>query len=321
MSRPSRLLLTILSAWLALNSHATHADTNGNLAPAAGANSATASQSAVKQNSSAADKKDLPPPPPSFISVVGEQSLSPDEIVELKKMMMKSNQAAAEPVGNPAKPWVGMIPIDLSPGATPPIVRLSPSQGASLVFVDINGDPYPILQATNFAPKLCDVKLPIDGGSILTIEPKSQFGIGNISIIMKDLTTPIVLTVLGGQSYADYRLDLRIPRSLSPSRYSAAEEQVLDADFQEIISGVVANSSLTELKTSQKSTRAWLKTQQKKKTLFLRTDGILLSPAPIEGRRAIASDKTRSYEIPVTPVIAISRNGEVHNISVEIPYE
>lgn len=278
------------------------------------------------------EKKELLPPPPSgFTQMESEASLTPDEIRFLKQLKWDAKRAMVDPVGEPPKPEVSMAEIDLSPGATPPLVRLSQNEGSSIVFTDIAGQPWPVQNFVNFAPKLTEVTRPIEGGHVLSIEPKTQFGNGNVSVFLVGLPTPVTLTVLLGQRQVDYRVDLRVPKRLAgaPSLPGGtAAYRVDDASFAQaassdtilvdVIQNTVRYDNVQKTDTSTPDVLAWIRDSGKEKTLLLRTQGILLSPVALDGKKLVSADGTRAYEVRMTPNVTVLLGGKAHNVSVDI---
>jgi len=270
----------------------------------------------------------LPPAPSSrpqdFADEIGSSSITPAEIRKLKEMRDQANRAFSESVSPPAKASVGMIFVDLSPGVTPPAIRLSSSQGATLVFLDSGGSPWPVVNHVNFSPNLVAINRPIDGGHVLTLEPKQPHGAGNITVFLRDLPTPITLTVLGGQREVDYRVDIRIPKKISGKDDSPADAgaiQFLDPIMSDVLSNTVSPSDGTPIAVKSRGINAWIRTGKTKttKTMLIRlADGVILSPSPIYGKKATASDGTKAYETAISPVITILRNGKAENIVLQV---
>lgn len=272
---------------------------------------------------------EIPPPPPSlFVHEATESQLSPDEIHQLKKLMLDSKRAASMPVDEPPMPEIGMLQIDLSPGAIPPIIRLSENEGSSIVFMDNSGNPWTIQNFVNFAPKLATVTSPLKNGHILTVEPKAPFGNGNLAVFLQGLQTPITITMLAGQKNVDYRVDMRVPRRLPSSTpevgaptpsFGSSDAAVSDPILVDVVQNTVHANNVEKVPASGADVMAWMKTSGDTKTLLIRTQGILLAPVAIDGKKVIASDGTKAYEIRPTPFVTILLNGRTHNVSLDFP--
>ena len=70
--------------------------------------------------------------------------MSPDQIKEVRYLYNETKQASAVVEKVPAKPVASVIAVDLSPGATPPVIRLASGFVSSLIFLDSTGAPWPI---------------------------------------------------------------------------------------------------------------------------------------------------------------------------------
>jgi len=280
-----------------------------------------------QQQSSTASRSEpagLPPgqpPLPSFISTVKGQSLSPDEIIELKKLLDGQQKAEAATETTPSMPDLRIVNVDLSPGGTPPVVRISGAQGSVLTFLDAEGKPWPISGIANFTKKLFDAEIPIKNGHLISISPKKEFGMGNMAVFLKDLPSPITLTILAGQSLVDYRVDFRIPRligdkSISPEKVSPTVDPIMLS----VLSDTVSSADARQIKVSpeESGVEAWEKASDKEKTLLIRTAGVLLAPAPISGKKATSADGTNAYECPLTPVVTLLLNGKATDITLDV---
>src|SRR3546814_668093 len=73
------------------------------------------------------------------------------ELVRQVIAELESRRAAASvPAQTNIKAALSTLDVDLSPGATPPGVRIARGQGAVVTFLDSAGNPWPILAAENF---------------------------------------------------------------------------------------------------------------------------------------------------------------------------
>ena len=126
--------------------------------------------------------------------------LSPEQIKVLRYMFDQSQRAAAAYPGTPPRPTSSTVLVNLSPGATPPLIRLRAGYVTSLVFLDSTGQPWPIVaydlgdpQAFNIQPNQPDGK-----SNTLLVQSLDSFKSGNLAVMLKDQNTPIMLTLLPG---------------------------------------------------------------------------------------------------------------------------
>ena len=279
-----------------------------------------AAQAAANGNANA--PKPLPPlsPPPvgtaNFEAAINQISpLSADEIVNLRQRLDKAKRATATHPVTPPKPVISSTTVDLSPGATPPIVRIS-NQGASVSLVDITGAPWDILEVNNLAKGRFEVKQPVREIPTITITAVGDYVEGNVAIFLKGLSIPVMLRMVAGQRETDYRLDLRIPRrgpnSVDP--VAGTPSIGLPAGYlQTLLDGIdTPNAKPVRVENAPSGTKAWMVGQN----IVIRTTMFLNNPAYTA--TSAAADGTRVYEIAATPVVTLSENGMLRNVYLDL---
>ena len=89
-----------------------------------------------------------PLPPQTRVQQALEQvaPLAPDEVILLRQELLKRQRAAMENVTTrkPARPTTSAENLDLTPGSTPPVIRVAVGQGTVISFVDAAGRPWEI---------------------------------------------------------------------------------------------------------------------------------------------------------------------------------
>lgn len=271
----------------------------------------------------------VPPQNKPFTDAVRDQSLTPEEIIILRRMTTDAKKASVQKL-EPAKPEIGMISVDMSPGSVPPIIRLAENEGSTLVFMDSNNEPWPIQKFVNFGPKIAKADIALDGGNVLTLETLSSVGSGSMVVFLKNLATPVSLTLLTGQRSIDYRLDIKIPKAQKQTEafYSStaadgstiSQTAASSSELIEALQNTVQNQNMKPIRATGADVMAWVKgATGTGKNLVIRTKGTLLSPAAIEGKKISSSDGTRVYEIRLSPVITIMLNGKIYNVNLDIP--
>lgn len=265
----------------------------------------------------------LPPLPPPDLGATAptvlemakqkQSPLSPDDLKELRKFIDSTKRAIRQSPNEGVKPRMSSINIDLSPGATPPIVRVAPFHGSTLTFIDATGAPWPIDKAFNFAEKDFKVDLPKDGSESLTVASLGEYGYANVSVFLKGLSTPVVFSVVGGaQKEMDYRVDMHVPRrgpNAAPGQASKAQPDI-EPEMLDVLDGTPPNNAV-RLKTDSRDVSAW----QIGSNLFIRTAAVLQSPA--FQKKASSADGTNVYRITPIPVILVSVDGDLRNVSIE----
>ncbi|AMR78598.1 DotH/IcmK family type IV secretion protein [Cupriavidus nantongensis] len=283
-------------------------------------------QAAAQGSPSGADDANAPralPPlkaPPvgsaNFNSAVDTISpLTANEILDLRKRVDSARRAAATHPGVPPKPVISTITVDLSPGSTPPIVRVS-NQGAAVSFIDITGAPWDILDVNNLAKRSFEVKQPVKEVPTITITAMGDYVEGNVAIFLKGLSIPVMVRMVAGQRETDYRLDLRIPQrgpnAIDP--IAGTPSINLPANYlQTLLDGIdTPNAKSIRVENAPPGTRAWMVGGN----VVLRTTHFLNNPA--YQATIAAADGTRVYEMAATPVATLSENGSLRNIYFDL---
>lgn len=240
----------------------------------------------------------------AFSGVVDQMlPMSPDQIGRLRAIFNESQKAAATPPGIPPRPVTSSVPINLSPQAAPPVIRLGAGYITSLVFVDSTSQPWPIQAYSIGDPSAFNIQWDKKGNTLL-IQAMSFYKRSNLAIMLTGLDTPVMLTLLSGQEVVDYRVDLRVPGA-GPNALFAQSGLPDSANpiLLDVLNGVPPKGSKT-LKVSGGDCQAWLLD----KRLFLRTTLDVISPA----WKSIMSsaDGTHAYELQVAPVVLALQRGK-----------
>lgn len=237
--------------------------------------------------------------------------LTPDQILQMRKQQDKTQQAIAATPGAPPRPVSSTLTIDLSPGVTPPVVRLSAGFVSSLVFVDATGQPWPIADYSLGNPKNFNIQWDRKTNTLF-IQSTTTYSSANLAVRLVALDTPVMLSLVSGQKDVDYRVDCQV-QSRGPN---AATPLVGDglpsvtSSLLSVLDGVPPPGS-QELAVSGGYGRAWLS----KGKLIFRTQLTVLSPA--WSTTVSSPDGTRVYEMVKTPLILASQNGKTVKIELK----
>jgi intracellular multiplication protein IcmK len=260
-----------------------------------------------------------PLPPRDLVQSSLDQTapLTPDEIRRFLKELSARNQAGMENLTDrpPAKPVTSVEALDLSPGATPPVVRVAMGQGAVISFADAAGRPWPIADDLNFNASAFEVKLI--GPHLYTIK-LNRPGPANITVVLKDLPRPVVITALPATDEADYLKEFTIPRFLGnqppPTVAASVTSGALALNAPELLN-YLYRTPPKEAKTlgvvGMPGVMAW---QNSSTTMVVRTAGLLVIPA--WKRRHSSTDGVAVYEVPLSPVVTIAQDGLQHRVAV-----
>lgn len=239
--------------------------------------------------------------------------MSPDQVRTLKEMFFSVQRAAAEDPGTPPRPTSTSKTVDLSPGATPPVIRLQNGFVTSIVFLDATGTPWPIQAYDLGDPKAFNIQWDKKTNTnTLMVQAITSYKSGNLAVVLRDLSTPIMVTLLPGQKAVDYRVDLRMP-GLGPNAVTSVtslpskESPVL----LDVLNGVPPQGSNTLKVSGCSSCKAWLYNGH----VFFRSRMAVLSPAWVA--TISSADGMHAYEMQSTPVILVADKGKTSTLTVE----
>lgn len=273
------------------------------------------------------DSKTLPPPDPNENPAVTEfrsNQLSEEDIKKIRQIILDARRAKLMPIPNrfQAKPVNRVLTLDLSPGATPPVIRIGDRQGCSLTFSDASGKEWPMYNFTNFTPAIVTVNRPVESASLITIEPADTSGTGNVTVFLKGIkgeVIPVSFTVLTEQQEVDYVVSVIVPKLLSPDGISSPPVTQQNESLELALAGITPQGAI-KLRSDDNQVEGWkVRGEGKKTNIILRSKAALLTPAPLHGRKLTSRDGTRAYEIPYTPVITILSEGKSKIVKLSEP--
>lgn len=238
--------------------------------------------------------------------------LTPEQIKTLHYLFDKTQQAVAAYPGTPPTPVMTTVNVNLSPGATPPVIRLSSGLVTSLVFMDSTSAPWPIEWYDIGDPKRFNVKADSKGESnTMMIQALTGYKSANIAIKLKGLSTPVMLTLLPGQDKVDYRVDLRVP-GIGPNAVATGDGFAASSspDLLNVLNGVPPENSET-LTVYGGEADAWRVGDK----MYMRTRMTVLSPGWVS--RMTSGDGTNAYELPVTPVVLALDQGATVSLQIK----
>lgn len=238
--------------------------------------------------------------------------LSPEQIVRLKQIYQTSEYAQATTAGTPPRPTATSQFVNLSPGSTPPVIRLSQGFVSSLVFLDSTGAPWPISAYDLGDPASFNIQWDKTSNTLM-IQAVKLYNYGNLAVRLKGLNTPVMLTLIPGQKAVDYRVDLRI-QGYGPNAVKLPLEQGIPAAANNLLLHVldgVPPPGSSRLTVSGGDARAWLLNEK----MYVRTNLTILSPGWLASMTS--ADGTHAYEMQKSPVLLVSWHGKVMQLKVE----
>lgn len=249
----------------------------------------------------------------AFSGVVSEMlPMSPAQINKLKEVFVDTQLAVATPPGNPPKPTTSSLLVNLSPQAVAPVIRLSAGYLTSLVFIDATGQPWPIAAYSVGDPGAFNIQWDRKSNNLI-VQSSTFYKRSNLAVMLKDLNTPVMITLLSGQQAVDYRVDLRVP-GIGPNAVYVQNgiPDTINPMLFDVLNGVAPKGSKELKVTGGGMTQAWLLN----KKMYLRTDLTVTSP----GWQSTMSsaDGTHAYQLSPVPVILALQHGKDKTIRLMI---
>jgi intracellular multiplication protein IcmK len=238
--------------------------------------------------------------------------LDPEQIVHLKQIYQTSEYAQASPAGTPPKPTATSQFVNLSPGSVPPVIRLLQGFVTSLVFLDATGAPWPIAAYDLGDPSAFNIQWDKTSNTLM-IQAIKLYNYGNLAVRLRDLNTPVMITLIPGQKAVDYRVDLRI-QGYGPNAKNLPMEEGLPPSANDLLLRVldgVPPAGSQRLTISGGDARGWLFHEK----MYIRTSLTILSPGWLASMTS--ADGTHAYEMQKSPVLLVSWHGKVMQLKVE----
>ena len=194
---------------------------------------------------------------------IEDAQLSPDQIMRLKQLFLDRERQKAMPYVNPAKPITRTLFLNLDPGSSPPVLRLSRGQSTSIVFSDTNGDAW-LIESVRLNRQLFSDGKQADGGesvptNVLSIEPLTPAAYGNVTIKLRGLSTPVIFILTAAQKEVDMRVDSKVPgrNPDATSIVSIASMPTIDGALPYFLDGVPPKEARRLKVTGMDGVEAW----------------------------------------------------------------
>ena len=246
----------------------------------------------------------------------GSLPLRPDEIRRFIELYGDVREARQTRIGGTPEPEIAFETVSLDPSSTPPVLKLSAGHVTTLNIVDISGKPWPIKDISwggNF-----EVIQPEAGEHVVRISPMQAHEVGNLSIQLLELDTPVTFALHTQLDEVQFRFDAQIPE-YGPN----AEMPLVDGglnittkagsnDIVKILDGTPP-SSATKLNISgvDGRTTAYDLGGQ----IYVRTPLTLLSPG--WSNSITSADGTKVYVIGQSPVLLLSDKGKMARAMID----
>ncbi len=244
----------------------------------------------------------------------GMMPLSPDQIRALLDKYKVTREASERRLGGTPRPEVVVQTVSLDPGVTPPTIKLSPGHVTSVDMLDMTGQPWPVQDVSwggNF-----EVISPGEGGHIIRISPMAATEVGNMSVQLVGLKTPVTFTLETQLDEVQYRFDARIPEYGPKATPPIIDpgltiEAGSDKSLSQILDGVPP-AGTTKMEVGGVDARTSV--YRVGDTNYLRTPLTLLSPGWSSSVKS--ADGTTVYVINNSPVLLLSDHGKMVRATV-----
>lgn len=239
----------------------------------------------------------------------GMMPMSPDQIRAMLDKYRVTREASESRIGGTPRPEITVETVSLDPGATPPVIKLSPGHVTSVTMMDMSGQPWPVQDVSwggNF-----EVISPGEGGHIIRVSPMAATEVGNMSVQLLGLKTPVTFTLETQIEVVQYRFDARIPEYGPQATPPIIDpgltiEAGSDKSLTRVLDGVPPAGTKKINLTGVDSRTAVYRIGE---TNYLRTPLTLLSPGWSASVKS--ADGMTVYVVNNTPVFLLSDRGKM----------
>ncbi len=236
--------------------------------------------------------------------------LKPEEIRSLLERFDRTVESTELPVRPYPRPELVVQNISLDPGVLPLTIKLAFGYVTTLSMVDSSGQPWPIEDISWVGDFKIQESAVTDQTHMLRISPESKFAHGNLSMRLKGLKVPIIMTFETGQDVVHYRFDAVVPKKGPGGRASIIDPGVTlsagDPNMSIALGGVIPeDAEILDVSGVDGRTSAFIYNS----LTYLRTPLTLLSPA--WDSSVTSADGTKVYALEETPVVLLSDKGRM----------
>jgi intracellular multiplication protein IcmK len=249
----------------------------------------------------------------AFNSLLHEMyPLSKKNLHDLHKKYNEQELNTVATPETPPKPTASSQKVNLAPGSTPPVIRLAQGFVSSLVFLDSTGAPWDIVSYDIGDPSSFNIQWDKSSNTLM-IQAMKLYTYGNMAVRLKNLNTPVMLTLIPGQKVVDYRIDMRVegygPNAAMGQDSSGLPDTANDL-LMHVLEGVPPAGS-EQLSVLGGDAQAWLLNNK----MYIRTNLSILSPGWLASMTS--ADGMHAYEIQRSPVLLVSWHGKVMQLKIE----
>lgn len=244
--------------------------------------------------------------------------LTSGEVRELRRTLDERAAASVENVTGraPARPVTTVYNADLSPGAMPMPVRIDRNQGSIVSFLDAAGRPWPVVTSENFASKqLVVTKFTAHQLSVALKEGSGALPVNAfLPVALEGLPTVVTLNVLSQQREVDAQVNVVVPRynGTPPGAVGLLQGQpsLTAGDLMLYLLRTPPTGAQPLTIEGLPGALAW---QLNASRMILRTTANVVTGY---FRQQGLGDGMTVYELPATPIVRVSENGQIRAIKV-----
>jgi intracellular multiplication protein IcmK len=245
--------------------------------------------------------------------------LTPDEIRKVSGLRDGVSRQIATPEVATV-PRTSSITVDLSPGASVPVVRVAAGRPTYIIFQDITGAPWPLATAPINAQEKKFYAGWFSGTPTVYIQPRAAYGNGDIGVLLKELPVPINIVLANGETGSksksreyDSTIYLRIPKRgpMAPTHSitSVSKIGLYDQDLQSLLDGVPPSQAI-KLKTDNPRIAVW----KMGKKMYVRTQ---LSTKSMYSKTLSSADGTHVFEMELSPFVTLLDGDKTLTVKVD----
>lgn len=235
----------------------------------------------------------------------GLMPLSPDQIQDYMRRVEDTYEASRLPSTGTPKGQVRIVNLSLEPGAQPPQVSLATGYVTTINLMDASGEPWPILDVG--VGGSFEISPTAAGAHVVRVMPLAPKALGNLSILLKDLPTPVIFKLDATGTVVDMRFDARVPKygpGAKPAIINRPKLQAGDETMMLFLQNMPPEGAKrVKLGGGDARTLAWTVGDK----VYVRTPLTLLSPA--WNSSVSSNDGLTVYEVGDVPVLLMSDNG------------
>lgn len=241
--------------------------------------------------------------------------LTPDEVRTLRRELEVRKSALTENISGraPPRPTTSIFNLDLSPGVTPPVVRVEVGQGSIISFLDAGGRPWPARVADNFSPNVLTLSQFTEHQ--LSIGTTSGIPINaGVAVALEGIPVAITFSVISGQPVVDTQVHMVVPQYKNgppPGVGVLRGEPSLTAG--DLMSYLLRTPPASARKLTVEGLPGALAWQVSGSRMVLRSKEMVASGAfRVQG----IGDGTFVYELPLSPQVRVVQGDRFNSIRI-----